>query len=494
MRRSTLGFAFLWSVGIAASTGSSEACSQLASSFTSQDVLFPNSSHYDAERKNFWDQRSAAFPACIVFPNSANQVAEAIEILHSTKAEFAIRGGGHMNFPGSNNIDGGVLLALNKLNSIQVHTNSYQSIPSVSVDAGSKWNEVYDALSPYGLYTIGGRLKTIGVPGLTLIGGLHYFTNKYGWTADNVLEYHVVLGNGTQVVANRTTHADLYWALKGGANNFGIVTRFVFQAYKIPTLSTTTMKFDNASIDKFIETISQYTIHNDGALGSGPVTTMSCNTTTKEINVEFIGVQEGGESPPSRFSAFTAIPPTEIFNNVTTPKDWHNKFDTPNGLSRILFGHHTIHAEAVDRLKEIIHAWVDATSEIEDIEGLASGFVLNTFPASAARPAQVNGVGNIFGVEEQPMILWQLTTAWKNQVDDLQVTSWARRFLDYQHTINQEKGLSTDLIYAGDAAEWQNPFSVLPSHNLQRLKTVRAVYDPDLVFTRQNWGGFKLGS
>lgn len=69
-------------------------------------------------------------------------------------------------------------------------------------------------------------MKIIGVSGLSLIGGFHYLTNKYGFAMDNIMSYEVVLGNGTQVVANTTSYIDLFWVLKGGANNFGVVTKF----------------------------------------------------------------------------------------------------------------------------------------------------------------------------------------------------------------------------------------------------------------------------
>lgn len=80
----------------------------------------------------------------------------------------------------------------------------------MDVGPGTTWYDVYGVLAPYDLYCIGGRLKTIGVPSLTLIGGFHYLINTYGLTMDNILSYDVVLGNGTQVVANATSNGDLF--------------------------------------------------------------------------------------------------------------------------------------------------------------------------------------------------------------------------------------------------------------------------------------------
>jgi FAD/FMN-containing dehydrogenase len=96
-------------------------------------------------------------------------------------------------------------------------------------------------------------MKTIGVPGLTLIGGFHYFVNKYGYVMDNVVSYDIVLGNGTQTVANAISNPDLFWALKGGANNFGVVTKFVLKTYPITQLSATIQNFNESGAKSVYE-------------------------------------------------------------------------------------------------------------------------------------------------------------------------------------------------------------------------------------------------
>jgi FAD/FMN-containing dehydrogenase len=116
---------------------------------------------------------------------------------------------------------------LNKLNKYSVQNDTIEVGPEMT------WYDVYTALEPYFRVAIGGRLKTIGVPGLTLIGGVHYFINKYGFAMDNVVNYDVALGNGSQIQANSALHPDLLWALKGGANNFGLVATFTLKTYYI---------------------------------------------------------------------------------------------------------------------------------------------------------------------------------------------------------------------------------------------------------------------
>ncbi|KAI8299942.1 hypothetical protein K4K61_010244 [Colletotrichum sp. SAR11_59] len=419
------------------------ACDQL-SAIASNATLFPNSTAYETQRINFWDKRANLSPACIYMPSTADDVAKAVQIFHANKAPFAVKGGGHMNYPGSNTIDDGILLALNGLNARKVNADNN----NIEVGPGNKWVDVYQELAPYGKYAIGGRLKTIGVPGLTLIGGVSYFLNKYGFFMDNVLSYDVVLGNGTQVVADNTTNTELFWALKGGGSNFGIVTKFTLKTYDIPLVTSTLQTFPQDAIPDFIKAACDMVLSEDGSVGAGAVINMNYNMTTKETNPQVFGLQETTESPPSRFANFTAI---------------------PNAITRV-------------------------HNDVADVEGLRPTYILNLLPASALTPSKTNGIGNTFGLEDdQPYIWWQFTTAWARAEDDLRMTAWHESLLAHHHEINKAKGLATEFIYMGDAGEFQKPLPQYGAANVERMRSVRDQYDPDLTFTKLSWGGFKLG-
>ncbi|KAK6064389.1 ABC superfamily atp binding cassette transporter permease protein [Seiridium cupressi] len=112
----------------------------------------------------------------------------------------------------SNNINGGVLFALNGL--LEVYSDNTTDDVTIEIGLDKQWVNVYTALQPYGLYATRGRMKAIEVPGLLLIGGFHCFNNKYGMTLDQLVSYNFVLSNGTQVVANVTSNPELLWALK----------------------------------------------------------------------------------------------------------------------------------------------------------------------------------------------------------------------------------------------------------------------------------------
>jgi FAD/FMN-containing dehydrogenase len=137
--------------------------------------------------------------------------------------EFAVKSGGHAAFEGASNIQGGLTIDLANLNEVTVRSDNAQT----AVGAGNNWYDVYTKIQPMGLSVIGGRVSAIGVGGLTLGGGISFFSSRYGWACDNVDNYEVVFADGSiREVSYSSDYSDLYWALRGGGNNFGIVTRF----------------------------------------------------------------------------------------------------------------------------------------------------------------------------------------------------------------------------------------------------------------------------
>ncbi|GAB1315299.1 hypothetical protein MFIFM68171_05509 [Madurella fahalii] len=134
-----------------------------------------------------------------------------------------------MAIKGANNINGGILFVASNLTILELSGDR----KSVDVGPGHTWGGVYSYLEQLDLAVAGGRLAPVGVPGFLLGGGISFYGNQHGWSADNVLEYEVVLFDGRVVTASATSQPDLFWGLKGGSSNFGIVTRF-----KLPTFAS----------------------------------------------------------------------------------------------------------------------------------------------------------------------------------------------------------------------------------------------------------------
>lgn len=205
---------------------------------------------------------------------------------------------------------------------------------TIELGAGLTLYEAYSYLEPYGRVLIGGRLKTIGIAGLTLIGGVHYFINKYGYAMDNIISYDVVIGNGSLITADASSNPELFWALKGGSSNYGIVTKFVAKVHDIPTVSVVTQTWNESAVEAFCKAIVDFANVNDASIAAGGIFVINYNTTTKEVSPQILGMQEGASMTPSQFANFAAIPAVKTFNNITTAAQWASNLESPFQISR----------------------------------------------------------------------------------------------------------------------------------------------------------------
>jgi FAD/FMN-containing dehydrogenase len=140
----------------------------------------------------------------------------------------AIRGGGH-SVPGFGTVDDGLVIDLSPMKNVRV--DPVKKV--VRVGGGATWGDVDHATYPFGLAAPGGIISTTGVGGLTLGGGIGYLTRGVGLSIDNLLSADVVLADGRQVTASDYQNEDLFWALRGGGGNFGVVTSFEFQLHEV---------------------------------------------------------------------------------------------------------------------------------------------------------------------------------------------------------------------------------------------------------------------
>src|SRR5690242_455397 len=190
-------------------------------------VIGPDDVDYDANRalyNGMIDKRPRLIARCV----DVADVIAAVSFGRDQGLLVAIRSGGH-NGPGLGSCDDGLMVDLSLMKSVRVDPTHR----TVRVDAGCTSGDVDHATHAFGLAVPFGIVSTTGVAGLTLGGGTGYLTRKYGLTIDNLLEADVVLADGRLVTASPTENPDLFWALRGGGGNFGVVTSFLFQAHPV---------------------------------------------------------------------------------------------------------------------------------------------------------------------------------------------------------------------------------------------------------------------
>jgi len=199
---------------------------QFAESFRGQ-LVQPGNAQYDEARTIFnamIDKRPQLIAQCA----DVADVISAVNFGRDNHLETSIRGGGH-NGPGLALVDDGLVIDLSRLNGIRVDPQARVAW----VEGGCTWGDVDHATQGFGLSTVSGVISTTGVGGLTLGGGHGYLTRKYGLTIDNLVGADVVLANGSLVHANAEENADLFWAIRGGGGNFGVVTSFQFRLHPV---------------------------------------------------------------------------------------------------------------------------------------------------------------------------------------------------------------------------------------------------------------------
>ena len=180
-----------------------------------------------------WNGMAARLPALVLQPASAHDVAAAVSFARDHGLLVSVKGGGH-NIAGISIAEGGLTLDMSRMREVTVDPEARLA----RVGPGCLLGEVDQATQAHGLATVLGFVSETGVAGLTLGGGFGYLTRRFGWTVDNLAEVEVVTADGQVRTANRDENAELFWALRGGGGNFGVVTRFSFRLHQVgPTIT-----------------------------------------------------------------------------------------------------------------------------------------------------------------------------------------------------------------------------------------------------------------
>ena len=193
------------------------------------EVLYPTNAEFAACQDSYWSKTACKpTPSCIVRPRSAAEVSTIVRTLAAARVKFAIRSGGHTQYAGASNIDGGVTIDLGLLDWARFDA----ATETADLGPGARWGRVYSELARHGRVVAGGRDGNVGVGGFVLGGGYTFFAARRGFACDDVVQFEVALADGRVIVADAANNRELFVALKGGSNNFGVVTNIKMKAIR----------------------------------------------------------------------------------------------------------------------------------------------------------------------------------------------------------------------------------------------------------------------
>ncbi|KAL9063653.1 MAG: hypothetical protein Q9161_009354 [Pseudevernia consocians] len=290
--------------------GASTACHALSSAYPDQ-LYFPNTTDYTAEAHAIWSQEAWKTPACVFSPFTPQILASGLQVLVSRGIDFAIRSGGHMPVAGHNSFgSGGIMIATTHFTDLEtVSTPNTFNASYVRAGAAFRWESLYRYLESQDLLCVGGRDYSIG-SALLLGGGMSYFSGIRGWAANNIVNYEIVLANSSIFQVNNMTAPDLFWALKGGSNNFGIVTRYDLMTFPTGPVYGGSVDWASGDTQRYLDAQTAFIVPGGGSEDrkAAIMPNFGYSPTTRQ-NSSGIVLLYDDPVKPKAFENFTSIPP-----------------------------------------------------------------------------------------------------------------------------------------------------------------------------------------
>ncbi|KAF2788459.1 FAD linked oxidase-like protein [Melanomma pulvis-pyrius CBS 109.77] len=432
-----------------------------------------------------WSQACWQTPTCIILAKSPVDVSKTLKIIKFFCTKFAVRSGGHSPNPGWSSISGpGVLIDLQRLNEVTVSTDK----KVVSLGPGGRWGDVYQTLDPYGVSVIGGRIPHVGVAGVILGGGFFHFSGEYGLAADNVKNFEIVTAAGAILNANKDENSDLFWALKGGGANYGIVTRFDLYTIPVHDIWYQVGIYATEQVPAILDAFAEW--QNTGAsdLKSTVALIVGLESTTLGL------LYSAPADAPKAFAPFYNIPATVVAVPPTN--------GTVLSLTQILgstFSNEPLRhdyrgiSSKIDAklYKDVYAFWREKALAVHAATGANQTFTLQPVTANMAKVGAAKG-GNPTGIPSINHQWWTTLVDWNNASDDNTVRSVSIATTEKWREYGQSRGLDLRYIFMNDASRDQNPLQSYGSDNVARLKQIAKKYDPAQTFQNDQNAGFLL--
>ncbi|KAG7038309.1 hypothetical protein JMJ77_0013629 [Colletotrichum scovillei] len=471
--------------------GPEAACKNLEEAGLQPRLIYSSEDRYRDEVKPHWSLTAQLTPYYVVQPYSTHELSQAVEIL--AKAEdciFAVRGGGHCAWAGASNCENGILIDLSKLNGVQYDADR----KIVTVQAGCIWNDVYQAIEPHSVTVNGGRDADVGVSGLLCGGGLSWLLPRHGFACDTVVNYEVVLASGDIINANKSDNADLFIALKGGACNFGIVSRFDLEAFEATEVWGGLHICNTSSTSTSIQNFVNYVHNIEEDLDTSYGIMWGWQPSLRTNMLTFVICNTQGVANPPMLAKVLEIPAVvstvqhqsvaSLALNMKSPFSYHNKWlsATFKNSTEILTKAAELHAECVTKLSATIPT-----------DGFSTMCFAQALPTLYAKRSQERG-GNVLGVDLLSgnciTFLAAAHIKMEEHVEDgfRILQEWHDDLIQYA----KDRELLEGWLYLNYADKSQNPLRAYGEENISKIQAVALKYDPDRVFQEKCPGGFKI--
>ncbi|KAL4901185.1 hypothetical protein BDW74DRAFT_187841 [Aspergillus multicolor] len=477
------------------SSSADQCCAALSSSSIGDKVIYPGDAAYHTSVTSYWAVNVQLEPTCIVQPHSADDVSAALQTLTTAgggnPCKFAVRSGGHMTWAGANNIETGVTIDLSFMNS----TIYDKEAKVASILPGSRWEAVYKTLEEYDVVVPGGRTGPVGVGGFLLGGGNSFHAARVGLACDNIVNYEVVLASGRIVNANNTTNVELFKALKGGSNNFGIVTKYDLKAIDNAHLWGGINIFDNATTTRQIDALVNFIDNIENDPYASWIGLWQYNSTTGQTLISSPWDYTKPVANPAAFDEFAAIPRIQTSNRFATLYNLTSELQQAAGYRDVfLTSTYLNSADVLHKTIEILNQKIETAIPLTQGKDWSIMVIIQPWPKIYWQRNQNNGVGNVLGLDrfDENMLQVLYDYSWTNAADDAlfqRLCEEAMAELDeYAKSIDKYN----EYIYLNYADKTQNPLRGYGDENVEFIRQVAQRYDPDGVFQRQVPGGFKV--
>ncbi|KAL0764064.1 hypothetical protein CaCOL14_013391 [Colletotrichum acutatum] len=455
-------------------------------------VLTPCNEDFHHRLESYYSANAAEPPRCMVLPQTAEDVARTIHIISARRCPFGMRSGAHSAFSGSNGLKGGITFDLGYMNS----TEYDPSTGIASIRPGSNWGNVYSALDPFGVTAVGGRASVVGVGGFTTGGGYSFHSNRRGFACDNVVNFEVVLANGSIIDANAHENSGLWRALKGGSGNFGFVTRVDVEVVRSTQIWGGITTYDLSKTGDVIDAYVNFVNTMDKDPASQAIVTLLYGQ--QGLSLVAVLTNSDAKSTAPAFQEFASIANVSSTARVGSVAEMVPEFTgpTPLGLYANWRTGMTSHSALI---MDFVLVIVPKYTERMKLAAPASDFELLTQFQPVTKSMVAHGDkrgGNVLGlgrvIADGPALMWLL--ALTVDTAENQELIWPL-LLELERAINEfavEEGLQEDWEFLNYSGLDQTPISHYGEETVHFMRNISLEYDPGRVFQDLRKTGFRI--